>query len=150
MSPMMIPMMSPMKPYRMLNFETSTVATTVQTYASTMVWNSVIPFTEQLLTAETQTMGTTTDMSSTLPDPDNPNWHEETTYESMTGKMLYTHANSGQRFNGRYGRSIENKKDFQNIPPDSMNSGAKPLAADFYLILIVILYWLNVLHLRNK
>ena len=57
---MMIPMMSPMKPYRMLNFETSTVATTVQTYASTMVWNSVIPFTEQLLTAETQTMGTTT------------------------------------------------------------------------------------------
>merc|ERR1712137_574929 len=45
---------------------------TTQTYASTMVWDSVIPFTERLLTEpsdETQTIETisTTDITSTLP-----------------------------------------------------------------------------------
>ena len=141
------------KPVRMFNFETSTEPTT-QTYASTMVWDSVIPFTERLLTEpsdETQTIETisTTDITSTLPDPDNPIWHQETTYESFSAKVLFTHANSGQRFNGRYGRSVENYEDFRFIRMDAKNSG-NPVAFDFYLIIFMIICWLNLMHLQNK
>ena len=138
------------KPFRMIDFETSTMAPTVQTYASTMVWNSVIPFTEQEVTPETQSSIFTTELNSaTMPDPHNPDWHEETTFESLTGKVLYTHGNTGQRFNGRYGRSAENFDDFENFQLDTQNSG-NPVAINFYLLLVTIIYWLNILYFRYK
>ena len=137
----------PIKPFRMI--ETSTVPPTVQTYASTMVWDSVIPFTEQQQTVETQSSVSTTEMDSTMPDPHNPDWHQETTFESLTGKVLYTHRNSGQRFNGRYGRSAENFDDFENFQLDTQNSGNQ-VAINFQLLLVMIIYWLNILYLRYK
>jgi len=137
------------KPFRMLDLETSTVPLSIQTYASTMVWDSVIPFTEQQLTAETQSSMSTTEIDSTVPDPHNPDWHQETTFESLTGKVLYTHANSGQRFNGRYGRSAENFDGFENFQLETHNS-ENQVAINFYLLLVMIIYWLNILYLRYK